>query len=45
MTSAQQDKLLEHFSRKAYCCLAQEKMECENLSSDRGPESGFHTLG
>lgn len=45
MTSAQQAKLLEHFSRKAHCCLAQEKVDCENLRSDQGPESVFHTLG
>lgn len=44
MTFAQQAELLEHFSRKAHWCLAQVKMECENLSSDRGPESGLHTL-
>lgn len=45
MTSAEQAELLEHFSRKAHCCLAQEKMEWENLSSDQGPESCVHTLG
>lgn len=45
MTFAQQAMLLEHFSRRAHCCSAQEKMECENLSLDQGPESGFHTLG
>lgn len=45
MTSAEQAELLEHFSRKAHRCLAQEKMEWENLSSDQGPESGVHTLG
>lgn len=45
MTSAEQAELLEHFSRKAHRCLAQEKMEWENLSSDQGPERGVHTLG
>lgn len=45
MTSAQQAELPESFSRRAYCCLAQEQMGCGNLSSDRGPESVLDTLG